>query len=617
MPAHPSRPIDPPGIGAYLVALIGLGVVPLVIIAAVLIARQAALQREAFERSLLQTSLALSVAVDRQLNGYQVMLETLAHTPELERGRIDELAAIAAKVAAAHGAVFISLFDREGRQLFNTLRPAGTPLPTPFRDARSAGDARPPVGDAGSLKRVLASAGPVVSDLFHGLVADRLIFTVNIPVLREGKPVYVLNAAFAPEVMTRLLQDSDQFKGVRAVIYDRRGFIVGRWSEHEKYVGTLAGSARREDLRGLPRGVSAGTTLDGVEVQFSFARSPANGWGVNVAAPRADFDAVIRRDWMIGGALALLGLGLGLALALVLAHRLRQSIAALAGAASAKQAPRVRGLRTREIVQLERALRDGAAAQAAEAAEHERRVAAEARKAEAEGANRAKDHFIAVLSHELRNPLAAIRNAVHLLALPPQPGPPVVPTAEVVAVLARQSEQLTHLVNDLLDASRIRAGKLAVQRRRIDLRTAARRGIETAAAAVQARGQHLELELAETPVEVMGDAARLAQVAANLVDNAVKFTDRGGRLTVVVRTEAGQAVLRVRDTGRGFDAALAGRLFQPFAQAEGEAGQPSEGGLGLGLSLAKALVELHDGTLVAESRGPGKGSEFTVRLPLA
>ena len=198
---------DAHGIGFYLAALILLAVVPLVIIAGVLVARQRALQQEVFEKSLVQTAVALSVAVDRQLDSYRVMLETLAQADELRLGRIAEFRALSARVAERHHALFISLFDQDGRQLFNTIRPPGEPLPTPFKDPRAetSNPDEPPYGDPTWLKRTFDTAQPVVSDLLYGLVAQRLIFTVNVPVLRDGKVAYVLNAAFTPEVMTQLL----------------------------------------------------------------------------------------------------------------------------------------------------------------------------------------------------------------------------------------------------------------------------------------------------------------------------------------------------------------------------------------------------------------------------
>ncbi len=285
MPVHspdrPSRARRPRGIGFYLIALIVLAVVPLGAIAGVLVARQANLQREAFDRSLLHTALALSVAVDRQLETYRVMLETLGEADTLRTGDFAKFHALAARVAATHSALFVSLFDGTGTQIFNTLRPFGEPLPTPFADPRVRGDdpGRPPVGDALSLKQVLETGRPVISDLFFGLVAGRLVFTVNIPVVRAGRVAYVLNAAFTPDVMTGVLEENRRFRGVPAVVFDRRGFIVARWEHPERYVGQRVRSYARH-AGGRPDSfVGTGETLDGMKIFYSYARSETTGWG--------------------------------------------------------------------------------------------------------------------------------------------------------------------------------------------------------------------------------------------------------------------------------------------------------------------------------------------------
>src|SRR4051812_813328 len=259
--ARPVKDGTPRGIGYYLIALILLAVVPLVLISGVLIWRQSELQRDAFERSLLQTAHALSVAVDRQLNSYRVMLETLAESDSLARGDMPTFHRFSARAAQAHGAVFVSLFDRDGRQVFNTLRPAGEPLPTPFKDPRAQieGPNKPPVGDPSYLRLALETGQPNVSDLTYGLVAGRLIFVVNLPVVRDGRVRYVLNAAFAPDVMTRLLQENPAFRGVPAVIFDRKGFIVGRWQGAEAYVGRRVSSF--EEVKDRASGVGTGETL--------------------------------------------------------------------------------------------------------------------------------------------------------------------------------------------------------------------------------------------------------------------------------------------------------------------------------------------------------------------
>jgi signal transduction histidine kinase len=230
-------------------------------------------------------------------------------------------------------------------------------------------------------------------------------------------------------------------------------------------------------------------------------------------------------------------------------------------------------------------------------------------------ADRRKDDFLATLSHELRNPLAPIRNAVELMSR--APGDPAV-AARARAVLERQLRQLVRLVDDLLDVSRITRGKMELRREAVELHAALASAIETAQPLVESGALELTVARAPGPVHVSGDFVRLSQVFANILNNAARYTDRGGRIAIEVGVEDASAVVRVRDTGIGIRPEALDRIFQPFERMpDGSAESGSRGGLGIGLSLVRGLVELHGGRVEARSDGPGCGSEFVVRLPLA
>ncbi len=228
-------------------------------------------------------------------------------------------------------------------------------------------------------------------------------------------------------------------------------------------------------------------------------------------------------------------------------------------------------------------------------------------------ADRRKDEFLGVLSHELRNPLAPIRNALDILERS-EPGGQRARRAREVA--SRQVTHLTRLVDDLLDVTRIARGKIALRRVELDLVALARRAADDHRAVMRDRGLTLALDAPDRPVIVNGDDTRLAQVVGNLLGNAAKFTPSGGRVTLSIRARGPRAVLRVRDTGAGVDPALLERIFDPFTQAHQTLAR-SEGGLGLGLALVKGLVALHGGEVTAASDGAGRGAEFVVGLPLA
>jgi PAS domain S-box-containing protein len=227
-------------------------------------------------------------------------------------------------------------------------------------------------------------------------------------------------------------------------------------------------------------------------------------------------------------------------------------------------------------------------------------------------ANQAKDEFLAMLAHELRGPLAPISNGMHLLRLPEVDARDREQTG---AMVERQLRHLTRLVDDLLDVSRLTRGKVRLKQERLDLARLVRGEQEWAGKTALQAGLDLAVQTPETPVWVLGDTHRLVQVVAGLLDNAVKFTDRGGRVEVRLSVLEGQAVLRVADTGVGMEAEMLARLFEPFSQADRSLHR-TRGGLGLGLALARGLVELHGGTIRAHSAGPGRGTEIIVRLPV-
>lgn len=237
---------------------------------------------------------------------------------------------------------------------------------------------------------------------------------------------------------------------------------------------------------------------------------------------------------------------------------------------------------------------------------------------EIEEAGRRKDEFLAVLAHELRNPLAPIRNAVQVLQWIPE----LAPTArQAVEIIDRQSATLTRLLDDLLDINRLNQGKITLKKSVLDLRSVISSAIEAAEPLVQARRHTLDTDLPATEVLVQGDAVRLAQVIVNLLSNAAKYTPQGGRISIELRQRPSEhglarAVVRVADSGIGIPVQALRTIFEPYTQVLGGV-DAVQGGLGLGLTVAHRLVELHGGTIEARSAGSGQGSEFIVEFPVA
>ena len=228
-------------------------------------------------------------------------------------------------------------------------------------------------------------------------------------------------------------------------------------------------------------------------------------------------------------------------------------------------------------------------------------------------ADRRKDEFLAILAHELRNPLAPIRNSLHILRLTATHDPTAVRVGEI---MERQVDHLVRLVDDLLEVSRITRGKIELRKELADIAAIVRSAVETSRPLIDAAGHQLRVSGPEEPLAVEGDPVRLAQVLANLLNNAAKYTEDEGEIWLTVCRDTDHVRISVRDTGMGIAPDVLPRVFDLFMQVDRDTDR-SQGGMGIGLALVKSLVEMHGGSVHAHSEGRGRGSEFTVRLPLA
>lgn len=226
-------------------------------------------------------------------------------------------------------------------------------------------------------------------------------------------------------------------------------------------------------------------------------------------------------------------------------------------------------------------------------------------------ANRRKDEFLAMLAHELRNPLAPIRNGLYILRMP---NAGATDRGRVVQMMEQEVQHLTRMVDDLLDVSRITRGKIQLRKETIDLASAVAHAVETVRPLMEAQRHELSVSLPPESVHLEADPTRLEQVLCNLLNNAAKYTERGGRIDLIVERDGSEVAVRVLDTGIGISAELLPRIFDLFTQADHSLAR-SQGGLGIGLTLVRKLAEIMGGTVTAHSDGPGKGSQFQVRLP--
>lgn len=228
-------------------------------------------------------------------------------------------------------------------------------------------------------------------------------------------------------------------------------------------------------------------------------------------------------------------------------------------------------------------------------------------------ADRRKNEFLAILAHELRNPLAPIKNSLHILRMSAGNDPSTDSASEI---MERQVDHMVRLVDDLMEISRITRGNIELRKAHVELATIVRGAVETSRPYIDGAGHQLALAIPPEPLILDADAVRLTQVIANLLNNAAKYTDPGGQIWLTVKREAQSVAISVRDTGTGIPADMLPRVFDLFTQVD-RSFDRAQGGLGIGLALVKSLVEMHGGSVQARSDGPGKGSEFVIRLPIA
>lgn len=260
-----------------------------------------------------------------------------------------------------------------------------------------------------------------------------------------------------------------------------------------------------------------------------------------------------------------------------------------------------------KVVGASKIARDVSARKLADAEREELLRVAQKARVDAENADRAKDQFLAMLAHELRNPLGALRNAILVAQRDPGNG------ERALLIARRQAENLGRLIDDLLDVARFTRGQIALQRGTVSIASVVEHALETTRALIEESGHSVTVTLEPPDLTVDGDAARLEQLLENLLTNAVKYTPPGGRIAIDASQEAERVRIAVRDSGVGLDAAMLPRVFELFTQADRELDR-RQGGLGIGLTVVRRIAELHGGTVAAHSDGPGKGSEFVLYL---
>ena len=593
-----------PTIRFRLALLVLSCVLPAAIVSAFLIYDHYRVERSSLLTEAMSTARSMVSVVDRDFDTVVTALRTLSVSNDIDMADRTEFGRQAANVHAILPITEIALYDPATHDQLMSTSPRGIAI-----------DREP--GNSGLLRQVVRTAQPAVSGMYRGAGGAATI-TVAVPVVRDGAVRYILAAQVMPSALNAILTEQKIPDRWRAAILDSGSFIVARNRQIELFQGRQPRPEVVAHLREQLEDTFDSLTVDDVEVVTLYSRSPKSGWTVMLGVPHRNLTAGLLRtlESLIIATVVLLAIGLGMAWLVGgrIAHSVHVLIeqATALGAGKPVEPPLVDFREAQQVADsLSRAA--GALAEARDRADQElreRRAAQEALQA----ADVRKDEFLATLAHELRNPMAPLVNALEILRLPGRA--PAAPAANVLDIMERQLRQMVRLVDDLLDVSRITTNKLGIRRDALVLQDVVAHALETSGPLFQQRRHSLSVHQPDAPITLTGDATRLAQVFSNLLNNAAKYTPNGGRIALhVVPRTTGTVRIEISDNGIGIGTGALPQVFDIFFQADRSLGR-SQAGLGIGLSLARRLVELHGGALTASSPGEGLGSTFAIELPV-
>jgi signal transduction histidine kinase/ActR/RegA family two-component response regulator len=591
----------------YLVLMVTAILVPVSLFSAVALNMLLRAEREAALRGVRETARATALAVDRELGNAETALRLLATSRNLIDGDLPSFYQQAI-VADPGGDVWTVLLDEGGRQIINTSVAFGTALP--------------PVPYIEGVRQVMEAQKTQVSNLLLGPLTRQHIVALAVPVSAYSGRRYVLAQTFNAEYFRQTLAHRDIPPSWIVGVADRDGVTISRSHNAARFVGKSIRPEILEAARAAKEGEVRNFSREGMDSYTVFTRSAISGWIVAVGVPAKEIESAARRAVTVAGLGLLAALACAVGFATVFGRRLARAMAGAMEAAAALGRGEVPASAASRVAEVDRL--HGALTEAGAILMHERdsRTLAEAERARllaseqearrsAEVQNKAKDEFLAMLGHELRNPLNAITAAISVMEVD---GIGADKIERAQAILRRQSRHLGRIVDDLLDVSRVVSGKIFLARQRIDLAETVRECVATVAATGAAQEHVVNLHTESAWVDA--DPTRIEQIISNLLINALRYTPAGGRIDIDVRVQEGAAVLTLRDTGIGMSEELLSKVFDVFAQGPAQLDR-SQGGLGIGLALVERLVRLHGGTVTARSAGAGQGSVFTVRLPLA
>ena len=550
-------------------------------------------EKQTFRNGAISRNRAFMTAVDAEIRGHLTTLQALAAVRSLQADDLHAFHDDARRVMGLQSDwqnVVLALPN--GQQVANARRPFGSALPID--------------SDMASHERVVRTHSATVGNVIFGRVTQRHGIPVRLPILRDGSLKYVLTAVVELEAFAALIRAQNLPSGWVSGLVDGNGYFIARVPPRapDQKASQAFVAATRDSQEGWYRGL----TVEGSDTFTAYRVSAFSHWSVGLAIPASEVSAAANHAaWAMGaGALATLTLALGFAF--LIGRRISKPIASVAAAArslgrnsTAANVPSDLGIS--EVREVAQALNDAALAV------RERQDLLQREQTALREADRAKDEFLAMLGHELRNPLAAITTSAHVLRIT-KAGEDMARHAH--GVIERQTRHMTRLIEDLLDVSRVTMGKIELQREALDLAELVRRQVATWEHTDPRRAGRVSVSAAA--VWVNADRARMEQVLFNLFDNADKFSPKDKRVTVRVARDGEKALLEVADEGPGIPPEMRERVFDLFVQGP-KGPDRAGGGMGVGLALVRTLVEMHGGEVRASDAGSGKGAVFTIRLP--
>ena len=588
-----------PPLRSKLLLLAAVGVVPGLILSLVLGYFLIEHEQETFRQAALARNRTFLTAVDAQVVGYLGTLHALAASADLDTGNLKDFDEEARRVLESQPDWRnVLLLDPAGQQLLNLRFPYGAQLPNEAQI------------DNPGFREVIARKQAVIGNLNAGPVSNLPGIAVRLPVLRAGQLRYVLEFVLEPMALAKLLKAQGYASTWYVGLADRNGRFITR-DPAPPAGGDHVSADFQAAMARTPGGWFRGRTLEGRDSYTAHMTSELTGWTVGVGIPSSELNAVAYRAVAYLALGTLLSLLAALAFAFWLSRYIAAPIVMLAAAARRiGREPQPEALlsvwsdpRVKEVFEVASALEDAAALL------QEREALRQREQHALLAADKAKDEFLAMLGHELRNPLSSIVASAHVLRLS-KPG--AAAALQAHEVIERQAQQMARLVEDLLDVSRMAMGKVILHRERLDLAVLAERVLHTWQQTRRSRAGRTQWDLSSAWVQA--DRVRIEQILLNLLDNAEKFSAADDRIYVRVCVEGVTAVLQVRDEGQGITAEELPHIFKMFVQGQQSFHRP-QGGIGLGLTLVQRLTEMHDGEVAVFSAGRGQGASFSIRLP--